>query len=273
MNNIIDILFDKYKNGDICEEEILVACLPVIKSMLIKKFNGFDDDLIQESMIVALDCLKKYNEDVKCTFTTYLCNKVKWVIGRYVWNDKLIKKPVYLFEKGIDTTSYEILSSHTKFNNKTDSKEINIIDLVEYDNHLEENFTDFHMLKTILYRMNKVHRDILILWSVGYTFKEISKICGISHSGAEQKVKRALNIARNLVKNSEFKNEYNIEEKIYEYSPDKTKTGKTRKTKYSKELLDEIRKRELSLRVIAEKYSMELKTIINLDQRIKKGRL
>lgn len=272
MNNI-DKLFNEYRKGNVNEEEMLGVCLPLIKAILIKKFNGFDDDLIQESMIVALDCFKKYNDDSKCSFTTYLCNKVKWVVGRYIWSDKLIKKPVYLFEKGIDTKSYEIISSQSKFKNKLDSKEINIIDLVEYDTYLEDTFTDLYMLKTILNRMSKVHRDILILWSIGYTFKEISNICGISHSGAEQKVKRALNIARNIVKNSEFKSEYNIEEKVYKYSPNKTKTGKDRKTKYSKELLDEIRKRELPLRIIAEKYSMELKTVINLDQRIKKGRL
>lgn len=269
----IDKVFNEYKEGEIDINHALKECVPLIRSTLMKRWNRVDDDLEQESFIIAMKCFENFSHSKKCSFSTYLYNNIKWKINRYIWQDKLIKKPVHILERGIDSINYEILPSHLKFKGKGVHKEISVIDLVEFDDTLDKNFIDNFILKSILKRLKEEHRKLLLLWAAGYTYKDISKIYSISHSGAEQKVKRALNIARNILKNSEFKNEYKIIENKVEYNPDKTKTGRDRKTKYDKTLLNEIRERKMPLREIAEKYNIKLKTVVNLDQRIKKGRI
>ncbi|MGL6185572.1 MAG: sigma-70 family RNA polymerase sigma factor [Clostridium chrysemydis] len=272
MRHIEKVLID-YRKGDIDIDKALKECIPLIRATLMKRFNRFDEDLEQEAMIVAIKCLNDYSEDKKCTFSTYLCNNVKWAVGRYMWGDKLIRKPVYLFEKGIDTTDYEICSDNFKLNSSMNTKEGSIVDLVNYDDYLDKDFIDDFMLNSILDRLKDEHREILIIWSKGYTYKEIAEKYSISQSGAEQKVKRAIDIARRIVVQSEYKNEYKVSNEVKEIQHGKTKKGKNRKTKYSKELIDDIRERKLTLREISDKYVIDLKVVRNLDQRVKKGRI
>lgn len=270
----IEKVIKKYKLNEVDIEYALNESIPLIKSTLFKKFGKINDDMIQESMILALKCFNDYKLDSGFSFSTYLCNTIRWGIGRYLWNDKLIRKPVHLLEKGIDTKSFKIHSYSFKFKNSNIDKEGNIMDILFQIEYFGENFEDSVMLNSILSKLKSEHKKVLTLWGIyGYTFKEIATIYNISTSGAEQKVKRSLEVARRLAKESEYSNEYSYTPKKTFETSMKTKNGKSRQTKYSKELLDTIRERKLTLREISAKYNITLSIIHNLDQRIKRGEL
>lgn len=266
----IEKIVRMYKLNEVDIEYALNESLPLIKSTLFKKFGKVNDDMIQESMILALKCFDNYKLDSGFSFSTYLCNTIRWAIGRYLWNDKLIRKPVYLFEKGIDSKGFEIHSYSFKIKDTNTNKEGNIMDILISEEHFGEKFEDNIMLSSILKKLKSEHKKVLTLWGIyGYTFKEIATFFNISVAGAEQKVKRSLEIARRFAKESEYNY---LPKKTFETNK-KTKSGKNRQTKYSEELLDIIRERKLTLREIAMNHNISLSIIHNLDQRIKRGTL
>lgn len=198
MKHIEKVLYD-YKQGNIDANDALQECIPFIRATLSRKLYKFDEDLEQEAMIIVFNCLNSYSHNEKCSFSTYVYNNIKWKISRYIWSDKLIRKPVHLYESGIDTEDYEICSDYSRLDRSGFVRDISVLDLVQYDDTLNETVLDNIILNDVLNKLKDRHRKILIMWSQGYTQKEIAEEHSMRISGVQQMLKRALEKSRKIL--------------------------------------------------------------------------
>lgn len=171
MKNVDEILVE-YSNGGVDINEALYLSKAYIKWCIVKAFGFINEDLEQEAMIVGFNCFNEYKESNPIKFTTFLFNKIKWTLSRYIWEDKIIRKPVYLYERNIDRKSFYVTSSSKKVSTKDSDGEVNLIDLYSSDKSLMEH-DKIVMIKDLVSCLKKKDLDMLNMWVKGYTYSEI----------------------------------------------------------------------------------------------------
>lgn len=257
MTHIEEVL-QKYRNNQIDINEALEESIPLIRHVLHQSFKrGKDEDLIQESLIIMVDCFNDFSEEKdNCKFTTYVCNLIKWRIARKIWEGSVIRKPCYLYDKDIDRDVIRVNSSNVSVKSKGRNMEINILDLVSNNSHLHTKGLNPIIIKELTSDIKPIHLDLINMWLEGYTFKEMGDKYNKTHGWAELWIKKSIKDMRNkAVKKGYIKAE---EEKITVKISDPRVVADVRNKNGTKE-------------EIAKRYGLKLSQIKNLESRIRRG--
>ncbi|MGL4425749.1 MAG: sigma-70 family RNA polymerase sigma factor [Cetobacterium sp.] len=177
----------KYKRGEMTLEELVLSCDKLIGATVHKMIGRTSSDLHQEGYIATLSAIRGYVPNETHTFVTHLVNRVRWHIQRYVWEDQLVRKPTYLYDKGIDRTVFRVES----FDKVTRYENITLIDKLIANNIDEDMIVEKILFEEKMLKLKPRHRVVLDMHYKGYTGDEIGEVLMVSRQRVWQLEKEA----------------------------------------------------------------------------------
>lgn len=178
-------LHSKYRNKELTEDEMFEGCINVIHHAIHKSNSKHTDDSFQEGCISALYCIRRYKGSEKYSLSTMIYRKIQWDMIRHSWLDRLIVKPVGLYNRNEDRTHISVVTDRVKRGNN----ESNILDTLKCCKPISEEVISINQAISELKCSRQ--KDMLRMYMDGYVMEDIGLKYSVSFRWVSQVIKDA----------------------------------------------------------------------------------